>query len=209
MSSLFSDEPEYEQLCRGTLANPYPLLHRLRAQDPVHWSERLNSWVLTRYSDVYAAFRDPRLASSRVSIWLSHLPPAMLPQVEPLRQHLTKWLVVSDPPDHTRLRALLSKAFTPRVVENMRSHIQSLVDDLLDKRQAQGRMDLIADFAYPLPATVISEMLGVPAPDHERFRRWSEDIVAFSGGGGPALSDIVVKAQQSLMELTDYFRGVI
>ncbi len=201
--------PEYEAFCQGALADIYPLLHQLREADPVHWSEPLSSWMLTRYVDVYAAFRDPRLCSSRIPFFVSQLPKSMWGEVELLEQHLSKWIVVSDPPDHTRLRALLSKAFTPRVVENIRGHIQDIADWQLDRIQDKGRMDLIADFAYSLPATVICEMLGVPARDHSHFRRWSEDVVAFSAGAGPALAAIVMQSQKSLMELTEYFRGVI
>jgi len=202
-------DPEYEQFCRGALADPYPLLHRLRTEDPVHWSERLNSWVLTRYADVYAAFLNPRLASSRVSIFVSELPETMRSQVAPLREHLSNWMLFSDPPNHTRLRNLLGKTFTPGIVENMRAQLQDIVDGLLDKRKAAGRMDLIADFAYLLPVTVICEMLGIPARDHDRFRHWSEDIVAFTSAGGPARAATAARSQQSLMELSDYFRGVI
>ncbi|GHO78262.1 hypothetical protein KSD_60330 [Ktedonobacter sp. SOSP1-85] len=86
-------------------------------------------------------------------------------------------LLMVDPPDHTRLRHLVSKAFTPRMIEHQRPHIQQITDDLLDAIQAQGAMDLIADFVYPLPLTVISDLLGIPVADRQQFRAWTRAMV--------------------------------
>jgi cytochrome P450 len=137
------------------------------------------------------------------------LPEPMREQVCPLGEHLSKWVSQVNPPDHTRLRRLVSIAFTPRVVETMRPRIQAVADALIDNVEAHGRMDLIRDFAYPLPATIISEMLGVPSEDQDQFRRWSDDIMTFVGASGLTLSQIAEKANQSLHELTDYFEDVI
>src|SRR5207249_8945437 len=150
------------------VADPYPMYHRLRIQDPVH-PTALGFWVLTRYEDVVAALRDPRLAKEAIASFVAARFGAPVPA-------MGLSMLDRDPPDHTRLRGLVSKAFTPRVVERLRPHIQQIVDGLLARVEGAGSMDLIEEFAYPLPVTVICEMLGVPVEDHERFKAWGVDI---------------------------------
>src|SRR5437870_5504332 len=200
---------EYDLFCRGRLANPYPFFHQLRSDDPVHWSESLNSSILSRYSDVRSALRHQRLSASRVGVFMNQLPETMRVTLDPLGRHLSQWVSMSDPPAHTRLRRLVNKAFTPGIVEGMRGHVQEIVDNLLDGIQSKGKADLIADFAYELPATVISEMLGVPVQDRDRFKGWAEDVMAFTGGGALALPEIAEQSQKSLFEMYGYFGGII
>src|SRR5437899_13081051 len=117
------------------------------------------------------ALRDPRFGRDSFETLL-----AAQYGPEGAEGRLPRSMLMRDPPDHTRLRALVSKAFTPRVIEEMRAKIQKTVDALLDRVHDARAMDVIADFAYPLPVSVISEMLGVPAEDRDRFRGWSADI---------------------------------
>ena len=145
-------------------ANPYELYRRLREADPVYWDERANSWVLTRYADVAPALRDARFSAAGFMQDISWIPDEMRPMLEPPIRALTRQMLFMDPPDHTRLRGLVAKAFTPRVVEGLRPVIKQIAGELLDSAQAQGHMELIRDFALPLPAIVIATMLGVP-PD--------------------------------------------
>jgi cytochrome P450 len=163
------------------LANPYPLYEQLRSEDPILWDEFLGRWVLTGYADVLACLRDPRMSAERVGALRSQLPEDVINELQPMERVFESWMLFLDPPDHTRLRGLVNKAFTPRRVEAMRPHIQQIVDELLDKVQNTGRMDVIHDLAFPLPSTVIAEMLGVPPEDRDQFRRWSSDIVGISG----------------------------
>jgi hypothetical protein len=185
------------------VADPYPMYHRLRAEDPVHRSP-LGFWVLTRYEDVVAVLRDPRFAKEAIAAFVARR----------IGVDATVGIGVSmldrDPPDHTRLRSLVSKAFTPRVVEGIRPRIQEIVDDLLDRAEDQGAMDLIEDFAYPIPVIVICEMLGVPVADHERFRGWSLDLARGLDATllGPQ-SDVALRASDSRRALADYFRELI
>ena len=151
------------------LADPYPMYHRLRTEDPVHHSP-LGFWILTRYDDVVAVLRDPRLAKEALAAFVAARFGTTVPP------GLGMSMLDRDPPDHTRLRSLVSKAFTPRVVEVLRPHIQQIVDGLLAAVQDDHEMDLIEQFAYPLPVIVICEMLGVPVADHERFKGWGLDI---------------------------------
>jgi cytochrome P450 len=191
--------------------DPYPVYHRLRRENPVHWSDALGGWVLTRYADVLAILRDPRRFSSagRVTYLLEQLPGQARRQVEALEQHYTVGLAHSDPPDHTRLRALLTKVFTPRMIEAMRPRVQVLVDELLDVVQSAERMDVIRDLAYPLPATVILEMIGAPPEDRDRFRQWALDINSLFEAGGRVTLGAAQTAQRSILEMREYIRGLI
>jgi cytochrome P450 len=185
-------------------ADPYPFYRRLREQDPVHQTP-LGFWVLTRYEDCVAALRDPRFGRDGFAELLSAVygdgaEKGVLPRS----------MLFRDPPDHTRLRALVSKAFTPRVIEQMREHIQDIVDRLLAPAQARGSMDVIADLAYPLPVTVICEMLGVPLADHESIRGWSADIArSLDAIGLPSDAGIVERGRVGRRALGDYFRRLV
>src|SRR5690242_12371194 len=162
-------------------------------------------WVLTRYEDCVAVLRDARFGREEFQ--------QMLTAVygdETEKPALPRSMLFRDPPDHTRLRALVSKAFTPRMIETMRDHIQSIVDRLLDRVQAAGRMDVIEDLAYPLPVTVICEMLGVPVDDHASIRGWSADIArSLDAIGLPSDQEIVERGRTSRRALADYFRRLV
>ncbi len=190
------------------LANPYQFYHQLRSEAPVYWSEAMGAWLLTRYSDAEAALRDPRLISgTRISAAVKQLPDAVQPEMQALQNHISTWMGFVDPPDHTRLRALVSNAFTPRMIRDLRPQIQAIVNDLLDRVQEAGEMDVIADFAFPLPAIVIAEMLGLPPEDRDQFKQWSNDIMAFLGTGRPRL-DVARHAQKGVYALKGYLRNI-
>ena len=188
-------------------ADPYPVYRQLREQDPVQWSDAWNCWVLTRYDDVVATMHNPQLSNWRIPSYIKELPEKVRQEVRPLVDHISNWMGFSDPPQHTRLRKLVSPAFTRRVAENMRPRIRKLVDSLIDGVEAAGQMDIVHDFAYPLPVTVISELIGIPAADQDRFKNWSEHVVAFLGTGR-AQSGSTLRAQQSLLDMADYFRSL-
>ena len=151
------------------VADPYPMYQRLQADDPVHHSP-LGFWVLTRYADVIASLRDPRLIKEPIAAFVA----ARFGMAVPPGLGLS--MLDRDPPDHTRLRGLVSKAFTLKALERLRPGIQQIVNELLDRVEGHGEMDLIDQFAYPLPVNVICDMLGVPVRDHERFKQWGLDI---------------------------------
>ena len=190
------------------IANPYPSYHELRAQDPVHWNEPIGAWVLTRYVDVIEAFRDRRLSADRMSAYSGRIPEPMLERMAPIIRIFSNTMLLSDPPSHTRLRSLANKAFTPRVVENMRSHIQAIVDQSLGHVETKGSMDVINDLAYPLPVRVICEMLGVAPEDRDQFKKWTDDLAVFLGDVRRTAQHVEV-AQQSALDMIDYLRGII
>ena len=201
---MSSTEVVFNPLLPEFHANPYPFYRRLREADPVHLST-FGTWILTRYDDAVMVLRDPRFGRETMGDLLE----ARVGGTEE-RPAYTKSMLFRDPPDHTRLRSLVNRAFTPRVIETMRPHIQQIVDDLLDRVQGASSMDVITDLAYPLPVTVISEMLGVPAADRDIFKQWSADIArSLDAAILPAGSDVIPRGQEARAALGGYFRSLI
>jgi pimeloyl-[acyl-carrier protein] synthase len=189
--------------------NPYPTYHRLRSEEPVHWSF-LGVWVLTRYADVKAVLRDPRFCSDQVPKRIkdkSHYLEQQQRDLNTLAQATSKFIFFLDPPDHTRLRGLVSKAFSLGVVERMRPQIQETVDELISKVWDKGSMDIISDLACPLPVIVIARMLGVPDKDRSKLHQWSNDL--------SRILDLLMSLEayehlnKVVMEFTEYFSGLI
>ena len=199
---------DYDPRRPEEIADPFPSFARLRAEDPVHWSDILGGWVLTRYADVRAGLFDRRLSADRITPFRDHLPRPQQAEIKDLLATLGMWAVFNDPPDHTRRRALLNKAFTPRAVAALAPVIEAIVERLVDAVAGRAEFDLIADFAYPLPATVIAGMIGVPAADLDRFKLWSDDIAAFVGSA-LATPDKRGRALRGVREMTDYFRAMV
>jgi cytochrome P450 len=195
----------YHLLDPEVLANPYPLYHKLRSEDPVHWDSFLHAWVVTRYVDVvhvlyhFSANRTPTP---------EQLSTMGLSALSPIAQVMVRQMLFMDPPDHTRLRTLASAAFTPRRVELLRSHIQEIMDGLLDAVVSNGRMDVIANFASPAPAIVTAEMLGVPVADQEQLKDWSSDFAEMLGNfqHNP---DRFPRVLHSVESMCSYFRSAM
>ena len=158
--------PAFNPLDPAFIADPYPTYHRLRAAAPV-WQSPLGFWIVTRYDDAALVLRDRRFGKSYEAIVTKRYGPDILQ--EPAYASMARTMLVLDPPDHTRLRGLVTKAFTARRVEAMRPRIAAIVDALIDRVQPQGGMDVIADFAHRLPIIVICDMLGIPEEDREQF----------------------------------------
>jgi len=188
--------------------NPYPLYHQLREQGPVYWDERANSWVLTCYTDIAAALRDPRYTVMGFMSDTGWIPEDMRPTLEPPLRAVSRQMLFQDPPDHTRLRGLVAKAFTPRMIESLRPVIQQVTGELLDQAGAKGRMEVIQDFAFPLPAIIIATMLGVPPEDREQFNRWSSCFGRLLEGGDSSL-EAISEAVSEVSNFLDYFRAII
>jgi pimeloyl-[acyl-carrier protein] synthase len=198
------DSDDYARFCDGTLGDPYPLLSWLREHDPVHRSETLGAWVLTRYEHVRAGLLDRRLANDRIAANLAPLPAALRETAAPLAEHISNWLGFTDPPKHTRLRALLRETFTPGLPDAMAERIRAIADQLLGELLEQSEPDLIAGYALPLPALVICDILGL-APEHtRRFGEWSDDMAAVTGHIGPSLAHIVPDALASYRALDGF-----
>jgi cytochrome P450 len=165
-------EPLFNPMSPDVIRDPYPHYHRLRALDPVHRSP-LGFLVASRHADVSFVLRDKRFGKDFIGRMTRRFGSQIME--EPVYRSMRHWMLQQDPPDHTRLRGLVVKAFTARRAEDMRPRIQEIVDQALDRVAARGHMDLIADFAFRLPVTVICEMLGIPKEDHEMMRSGAND----------------------------------
>ncbi|MEX2106921.1 MAG: cytochrome P450 [Solirubrobacterales bacterium] len=201
---------ELDDLLRPeAVADPFPTFAALREADPVRWSARHRAWLITRHDDCAAAHTDRRLSSDRMTPMLRRLREREAPaQLIAMVSVLADWMTFKDGEGHRRLRRLVSRAFTPRVVARMRDQIAAITDDLIDDLPSSGPVDFVAAFAYPLPAIVIAEMLGVPSADRDRFKGWSSDIssLVFGAVDDPDRHD---RAESGMTELVEYFEGLI
>lgn len=191
----------------STMQDPHRYFAWLRDHDPVHWDSGAHAWVVTTYNDVAAGLRDERLSSRRATSYLGNADNAVQ---EDAFAVLSEWMVFKDPPDHTRLRRLIQKAFALRAIETLRPRVELLVDELLDGVAAREGtpFDFMTEVAGPLPALVIAEMLGIPRADRLSFQRWSEELASLvlgSPGGGPRYE----RARSGLNELIGYFESLI
>lgn len=191
--------------------DPYPTYRILREQMPIARVERgpIRFTVLTRHADVVAVLRDPRMSVDRPFqpkpvVGQGAVDPATLHPLARALHALSRVMLFRDPPDHTRLRGLVNKAFTPRMVESLRGRIQGLVDALLDRPLADGGFDLVHDFAEPLPILVIAELLGLPASDRAELKRWSDQLAVMLDGSIAAQH--IGPAVQSAVEVIEYLR---
>ncbi|HET8888636.1 MAG TPA: cytochrome P450 [Candidatus Angelobacter sp.] len=194
----------YHLLDPEVLANPYPLYHRLRTEAPVHWDPFLHAWVVTRYSDVVRVLHDFSADRTPSPEQLERM---NLSAISPIAAVMVKQMLFLDAPAHTRLRSLASSAFTPARVRVLQSHIQQIADTLIDAAMAAqpGQMDIIAEFAEPLPAIVTAEMLGVPIRDHRQLKDWTA-VFAEMLGNFQHNPDHVPKVLRALEEMLEYFR---
>jgi cytochrome P450 PksS len=189
-------------------ATAYPFYARLRAEAPVYQvtvQGRQTAWLITRYDDVAAVLKDERLAKDKLNA-LTPCQIARQPWLPAFFRPLTRSVVAVDPPHHTRLRALVLKAFTPRLIEQMRPRMEELTNTFLDAVQDKGCMDLIRDYALPLPTTIVADMLGIPAEDHPRIHRWANALLE----SGPFLSGWrLLRVIPPVWQIMSYLRGHI
>lgn len=202
-SSFDLSSPEFFQ-------NPYPTYDAMRAHNPILWDDDWGMWFLTAYEDVNTLLRDRRLGrqithvASREELGWPPVPEAH----EPFHRMNNNSLMDKEPPDHTRLKSLVMKVFTPRRVEGMRAHVQGIAHTLIDRVEADGRMNLLEDFAVPLSVTVIAELLGVPEADRPQLRPWSASIVAMYEISNRDDEEVARRAVQATREFSDYLRSL-
>lgn len=189
----------------AVMADPIPLYRRLREHDPVHWDPFMHTWLVTGYADAVAVLRT---FSADRTPRPEQLDRAGLGALAPISRVMSRQMLFMDPPGHTRLQRMCAGAFTPRRIEQLRGRIQAVADALLDQVQAASRMDVIGDFAGPLPAIVTAELLGVPAEDHREIKAWSEAFAEMVGNAQHN-PDRLRHLLASLGEMTDYFRAAM
>src|SRR3954465_6482012 len=180
----------------------------MRDEDPAHWSASLKAWVLTRYEDVKRVCLDSRMSSDGLRPFFAALPGAEAERMRELIRVLTLWMVFRDPPEHTRLRRLASRVFHVRSIHALRPNVEALTAWLLQRIGDKPEFDLIADFAMPLPALVIMDMLGVPRADLPRLKRLSDEMALFIGSAR-ATAGKYQRAEAATHEMADLFRALI
>jgi cytochrome P450 len=186
------------------LANPYPVFQRLRWEDPIHADPGGQGWIISRYDDVATVLTDRRFSAERARPRNGEKH-----QTNSVQAALARQMLFQDPPNHTRLRALFSKAFTPHRVESLRPQILEMTTDLLNAAEERGgQIDFIRDFAIPLPVTVIAQMLGVPVTDRDRLRAWSVAFGKLINGRILSAAESM-EAQQGILEFMRYFGELI
>ena len=195
----------YHLLDPGVLANPYPLFHRLRNEDPVHWDPFLHAWVVTRYPDVLEVLHTFSADRTPTPEQLSAMG---LAQLGPIAQLMVKQMLFMDAAQHGRLRGLASRAFTPARIEVLRSHIVEIVSKLLDTLEGRDSVDVIAELGEPLPAIITAEMLGVPVEDRHQLKQWSANFAEMLGNfqHNPEHAPVVLRTVE---EMTAYFREAV
>jgi len=189
------------------IQRPLETLLRLQAEDPVHWSPLLKGWVLTRHDDVKSVQMNSGVTSDRLTPFFESQQGEERARLSDLIRYLNTWVVFKDPPDHTRLRTLLNKVVTPAVMRDLEAGITELADGLLDKIEARsdGRFECISEFANPLPASVIMDLLGVPREDMEALRDWSMQLQPFLGNA-TSTGDKYETGRAGIVAMADYFR---
>ena len=192
------------------ITNPYRAYSHLRAAAPLHWADKFRNgaWLVTRYADVLAGLHDARLSSQRSHTLTAALPHEVQSEFAPFNQIFSRWMLFLDPPEHTRIRKLLNKEFTPHMIQRLRPRVQRAVDSLLNDVTGKSEMEFMTEFANPLPVRVIAEMLGIPAEDQRDFQIWSDDLADFFGNAA-ATVETARRAQDSLVSLTEYFRALL
>jgi pimeloyl-[acyl-carrier protein] synthase len=199
---------KYDLLNPLFFADPNPTLHRMRTEEPIYWHSQLQSWILTRYFDIYSTIRDPQFSVDRGGKIGNSLSLQVKDKLDFCNHYFAQWMVFSDPPRHTRLRILVAKAFTPQLVDSLHPLIQKFADELLDAVQGVEEMEIIRDFATPLPALITAYMLGVPREHIPELKRWSRNMFMLFGAGF-ATTEVVEATYESLVECIKYFEDLI
>jgi len=197
---------EFDSMAPETVEDPFAFYEALREQAPVHFDERLQTYLVSRYDGVWRVIHDTERFSSAIG------PAALMPPMEAIQLLLTghppvHTLLTADPPEHIRFRTLVSRAFAPRRVSKMIDSIRALANELVDEFSGDGHLDLIAQFGVPFPLTLLADQLGVPRRDMPSFKRWADDIAAFLGG--MISNERYVECAQSILDYQRYFEARI
>jgi len=204
--SAAASPPEFDFFAPATIANPHPMLHRMREASPAYFSPQLRGWFLTRHADVSAVAKDGKMGVGPLTGVFQALPEAVRAQLEPLRKSVSMWMGHTVHADHLRFQSLLKRYFTPAMVEKLRPRIRQVTDELIDAVEGQGRMEVNRDFGRKLPAYVIGEMLGMPRTDEDALLRWSYHLSAIFQSFD---LERLTASQESVREMTEYMRGVV
>lgn len=192
----------------GFFADPYPIYAKLREQAPIYWSETWRAWVCTNYDDTLTLLKDSERFSNtnRYGTMFESLPADLNGKIEPLKRVYSGGVLQSDPPEHTRLRELIRSVFSPRAIEQAKPLVLAAADKLIDRVTSHGQMDIATDFASRLPATVLSQLIGIPIADEDDFIGWGEDLMGLQGHGAWTTPEAALRANRGADRLEHYLR---
>ncbi len=196
---------------RAFIADPYPKYHEWLENGRLFWSPDFfgGAWVVPHYKDNIELLRDSeRLTTEKAGGLVSQFPLEYQAELRSLDEYLARWLAFIDPPKHVRIRRLLQKGFTLEVLNSFRPRVQQIVNTLLEQNMAEGKLDMISEFAYFLPVSVVCAMLGVPDKDHATFVHWMDELAMFLGNASPTV-EAARHAKDALDKLTNYFRELL
>jgi cytochrome P450 len=204
---MLKETVKYDLLSPSFYAAPDATLHRMRAEDPVYWHPELEAWILTRYDDIQSVIRDPRFSVDRGGQIGKGGSFQVRKKLDFCNHFFTQQMVFSDPPSHTHLRTLVAKAFTPHLAD-LQPAITRFTDELINAVRGVGQMEVIRDFADPLPSLVTAQMLGIAREHIPDLKRWSSDMFGLFGAG-LATDEIVEATYESLVACREYFEAQI
>lgn len=191
------------------IQEPYPIYRRLREEAPFYTDPGSGELILSRYAEASAALRHPGFSTRRVAESMVPIPDLARPVMQPVLRTLTRMMLFSDPPDHTRLRGLANRAFTPRVVQGLRERIRAVTEELLDAADWRRPVELMGTLAAWLPLVVIAELLGVEARDRARLKLWSDDLAQLVGGSTEPAGLVLARAGRGVFRLHRHLRRVV
>jgi len=199
-----------ELFTEAGIADPYPIYARLREQSPVIFDESFGGWLISRYEDVARCFKHSHLSTRHPGLPLpDDLPADLVRMHDEITHVLTDWISFQDPPRHTGIRKLMNKSFKPSLIRNMRPVLQEMLDDLIDAARARERLDFIDDIAFPYPALVIAELLGLPHELRGRLHGWTTDIVDYMADYSHSIPELITAMHRTIGEMGDAIRQVI
>jgi cytochrome P450 len=216
----------YEPFSEAARLDPYPFYKALREHAPIYWAEGARAWVVSRYDDVHHVLTQPELFSSDAmrTVFMTeqqsptNLDPAKIERLLAIAQALpfspeemiaARNMIAIDPPEHEKLRKIVSRGFTPRRIAAYESKVREIVGGCMRKLRADGRFDLVADLAIPVPTLIIAQMLGVEPERYEDFRRWSDSVISNSTGSGRGRSPLETGYVENIAELTHYLVSIV
>ena len=204
--------PNSDMTTPEAIQRPYPIFAQMREETPVHWNESLKGWLATRYEDVRSALMDRNLSVEKMHGFAARGHGDLQEKIAFLTKIIGGWMVFKDQPDHTRLRTVMQGAFLPQEIEKLRPRVEAishqLLEELARKQSREGRVDLVWDYAFPMPAIVVGELCGVPASEAERLKYWADDIGKFvlQGRSTPDKYD---RSYGALVECVEFYRELV
>ncbi len=208
MQTITNSTLLYDPRDPAVMADPFPAYRRLQTEDPVHWSPALKSWVITRYDDVKAVLLHDAMSVNKLDAFYQSLPADDAARMRDIIHYLKLWVAFQDPPDHTRMRMIMRKAFMASTYNNMEGAITGIVTQLLNDLDGNSEIDFIADYALLVPAYVIMDLLGLPRAQLRDIKKWADDMAVFIGGARNA-DDKYQRAESGCRNMADCFRKLI